>query len=245
MNFKGLLALSFIPVILTGCSSGMTPSFSGTDQNVSVSPSGSSDSVEVSEQSEKGHEKKKGEGEGTESSKSTEEAVNSKESSKDDKTSKSDNGTYKLSEHDKKIGMKLDENGNPYFAGKNPEDGIISTEPDIPADENTKNTSIYDPTSSDLDQAIAMGNKYIKNVKAKKWKQACADVYEVDGRNCASYLEFVYKDGNTFKEYEKGNVNGVVISKKSLRISISDKDYESNQRMTFIKEDGDWKIFIK
>lgn len=246
MKFKGLLALSFIPLVLTGCSSAITPSFGDpsnpTENRQSESPSTSKESKnsKESDDSQEGHNNDE-----NKDKNKVEKTETPQEKKKETPSKEKDDGAYKLSEHDKKIGMKLDENGIPIFDGKNPKDGIISIEPPAEGDTNAKNTTIYDPKPGDLDTAVKVGNEYIKNVKAKKWKQACNSVYEVEGQNCASNLEFIYKNGNNFVEYKRDNITGVVISKKSMSVSIKDKGYEESQRMTFIKQDGAWKIFIK
>lgn len=244
MKFKGLLALSFIPLILTGCSSAMTPSFgdssNSTENRQSESPSTSKESNNSKEpdDSQEGHKDDK-----SKDKDKVEKTEKPQEKKKEAPSKEKDDGDYKLSEQDKKNHLKLDENGIPVFDGKNSDIDIPRTMSE--GDTNAKNTTIYDPKPSDLDTAVKVGNEYIKNVKAKKWKQACNSVYEVDGQNCASNLEFIYKNGNNFVEYKRDNITGVVISKKSMSVSIKDKGYEESQRMTFIKQDGAWKIFIK
>lgn len=237
MQFKGLLALSFIPLILTGCSSAMTPSFGDSSDsmvsNQSASPSENMN-LKESNDSKEGHKNNEKNAEGTKKAQAKEKEVSSKEKSE---------GTDDVSASDKENNLKLDENGIPVFDGKSSEIDITREMPEM--DSNVKNTNIYDPKPSDLDTAVKIGNKYIKNVKAKKWKQACEDVYKVDGQNCSSNLEFIYKNGNNFVEYKRDNITGVLISKKSMSVSIKDKGYEDSQRMTFIKQDGKWKIFIK
>lgn len=238
MKFKGLLALSFIPLILIGCSSGITPSFDDSSNVVDSSQT----SPPTMEESSDSKNNSKG------SQEQNEDKGKSSQSDAEKQPNSENIGVYELSEEEKKNGMKLDENGNPYFAGKSSEKNIVSNETEDTGDKgdpNVKNTSIYDPKASDFNTAVTNGNRYIKNIKAKKWKQACKDVYEVDGRDCASHLEFVYKSGNTFVEYKKDKINGVMVSKKSMVVSLKDKGYEDNQRMTFIKQDGAWKIFIK
>lgn len=242
MKLKGLLALSFIPLILTGCSSAMTPSFGDSSDSIENSQS-ASPSENPSAESSKGSQQEGHKGNQSKDENKVKQTEESKEDKKEVSSQEKTGGTDKSSKNDKEDNLKLDENGIPVFDGKN-------SEIDIPremseGDSNTKNTTIYDPKSSDLDTAVKVGNEYIKNVKGKKWKQACGHVYKVDGQNCSSNLEFIYKNGNNFVEYKRDNITGVVLSKKSMSVSIKDKGYEDSQRMTFIQQDGAWKIFIK
>ena len=167
--------------------------------------------------------------------------------------------SYKLSEEEKKKGVKLDSNGNPYVDHL-VVDGTINEDNAKTKKNNSSETrkskkeeslnleeDVYTPSSKDNLSVTQLANSYIDNIKKKQWDKACDKIWldDLSKKECIKLLEDTYGKGDNFIKYSEDNINSSLKTKEFLSISIADKVYEEAQPMSFIKTKEGWKIFFK
>lgn len=241
MKAGKLIAVSFIPLLLVGCSPNAnsgTPNFSN-EQNVENSqndPQGEKGTREDSSNKESPDSVKKQENEKSESGTSK----------------KPPNNTlgYKLTEEDKKKGVKLNDSGIPYVDSVN--GGGVAKDGEKVDGDTTKSESknadgIYAPSNDNVSKAISVANSYIDSVKSKKWDKACENVWldEITKAECVTYLKDIYGSGNDFVKYDSSKTGAIMKSKNYMTINLKDRTYENDQRLSFIMDNGQMKIFLK